>query len=381
MLVERLLRRVREFEINERQKEWVDQEIELLDNEVLLKVHNKIEKEKKKDTDSFYEFDREQELLRALVMKRKMKKIKEDIKNIRFLDVASIYIHLMETTLQPEFYIESAKKIRQSTFTYEDVTPFLYVKGKLEGFQVNTTIRHVFIDEAQDYSPFQFAFIKNMFPRAKLTVLGDVNQSIYAHSTVSSFASLESLFSIDEIEKYELTQSYRSTKQIINFAKGIIQAEIDPFNRDGEKPSIVRSASLDEMHTHIIERLTELKQQYQTMAVICKTAKESKTLYNSIKKKIDVRLIEKDSTGYDSKVLIIPSYLAKGVEFDAVLVYNASFDSYFKQSERKLLYTICTRAMHFLDVYFVKEISPLLENISDETFVYHQKGSTVTRQA
>ncbi|WP_332697693.1 RNA polymerase recycling motor HelD [Halalkalibacter lacteus] len=377
MLVERILKEVREFELKERKKEWVEQEIELLDNEVLLKVHNKIEKQKKKETDSFYEFEREEELLRALVVKRRMKKIKSDIKKIRFLDVASIYVQLMESSLKPEHYIESVQKIRQSIFSYEDATPYLYIKGKLEGFQVNTTIRHVFIDEAQDYSPFQFAFIKNMFPRAKLTVLGDANQSIYAHSNVSSFSSLESLFPSSEIEKYELTQSYRSTRQIINFAKRIIDADIEPFNRDGDKPAIVPASNVDEMHTRIIERIKELKQKHRTVAIICKTAKESKALYETLKKKVDVRLMEKDSTGYDAGVLIIPSYLAKGVEFDAVLVYNASFDSYFKESERKLLYTICTRAMHSLDVYFVKKMSPLLANISQETFTYvHEKSGT-----
>ncbi|MFC0472782.1 RNA polymerase recycling motor HelD [Halalkalibacter kiskunsagensis] len=375
-LVEKLLKEVRGFELNERKKEWVEQEIELLDNEVLLKVHNKIEKQKKNETDSFYEFEREEELLRLLVVKRRMKKIKNDIKEIRFLDVASIYVQLMESLLKAEHCLDSVQKIRQSIFSYEDATPYLYVKGKLEGFQVNTTVRHVFIDEAQDYSPFQFAFIKNMFPRAKLTVLGDANQSIYAHSNVSSFLAFESLFSSSKIEKYELTQSYRSTRQIINFAKGIIQAEIEPFNRDGERPTVVGSNSIDEMHALMIERVFELKQKHRTIAIICKTAKESKTLYDNLKKKVDVRLMEKDSTGYDSNVLIIPSYLAKGVEFDAVLVYNASVDAYFKQSERKLLYTICTRAMHSLNVFFVEEISPLLANVSNETFL--NKGTTIS---
>ncbi|MCL7749390.1 RNA polymerase recycling motor HelD [Halalkalibacter alkaliphilus] len=369
MVVEILLKEVRKVELKEREQEWVEQEIDLLDNEVLMKVHHKVEKEKKKDSDSFYEYEREQEILRALVVKRRFKKVKEDISKLRFIDVPSIYLNLLKKSLPVKQQDQSMDKIRQAIFPYEDATPYLYLKGKLEGFQVNTNIRHVFIDEAQDYSPFQFAFIKNMFPRAKLTVLGDKNQSIYAHSKISSFSALESLYDEAEIERYELTQSYRSTKQIINFAKQIIDADIEPFNREGEKPKCWKTDSYDHMNETLIDRIEELKKSYSTIAIICKTALESETLYDEIREKLDVRLMKKDSTGYESTVLIIPSYLAKGVEFDAVVVYNASQSSYNKETERKLLYTVCTRAMHSLDLLYVKEISTLLSAISNETYV------------
>ncbi|WP_332628972.1 RNA polymerase recycling motor HelD [Halalkalibacter flavus] len=368
MVVELLLKEVRKIELKEREQEWVEQEIDLLDNEVLMKVHHKVEKEKKKDSDSFYEYEREQEILRALVVKRRFKKVKEDISKLRFIDVPSIYLNLLERTLPVRLQRQSMDKIKHSIFPYEDATPYLYLKGQLEGFQVNTNIRHVFIDEAQDYSPFQFAFIKNMFPRAKLTVLGDKNQSIYAHSKISSFSALESLYDEAEIQRYELTQSYRSTKQIINFAKQIIDANIEPFNREGEKPKCWKTDSYD-MNETLIDRIEELKKSYSTIAIICKTALESETLYDEIKEKLDVRLMKKDSTGYESTVLIIPSYLAKGVEFDAVVVYNASQSSYNKETERKLLYTVCTRAMHSLDLLYVKDKSILLSGVSNETYI------------
>ncbi|WP_227938090.1 RNA polymerase recycling motor HelD [Alkalihalobacillus deserti] len=376
MLAERLLKEVRSFEIEEEKKEWVDQEVDLLDDEILLKVHQKVEKEKKKESDDFYEYDRAHELLRALVVKRRLKKVRRIINHLQFLDATSIYLNLFKTKQNslfstdqwPEICLITIQQINQFIFPYEDATPYLYLKGKLEGFHVNTTIKHVFIDEAQDYSPFQFAFIKNMFPRAKMTVLGDFNQSIYPHSTISSFPALESLYKHEDIEKYELTQSYRSTRQIIHFARQILSTEIDPFNRNGKRPTVAKAANSNELTKILLSRLIELRSEYRTIAVICKTAKESEHVYAEMIDHLNVRLMRKDSTGYESGILIIPSYLAKGVEFDAVIIYNVSELEYYDESERKLLYTICTRAMHSLDLIYLNRLSPLLSNVSNETY-------------
>ncbi|GAE34291.1 RNA polymerase recycling motor HelD [Halalkalibacter akibai] len=380
MLVERLLREVREFELKEKYEEWVEQEVELLDSETLLKVHQKVEKEKQKDSDDFYEFDREQELLQSLVIKRKLKIVRKTIENYSFLDVKAIYLKLFQTktnevfnnVLWPEICFMTIDQIQQGHFLYEDATPYLYLKGKLEGFHVNTTIKHVFIDEAQDYSPFQFAFIKNMFPRAKWSVLGDFNQSIYVHSKRSSFTALESLFEPQNIQKNTLTQSYRSTRQIIDFAKHILDAEIDPFNRSGDKPTIIKAKNEQDLNQLLLNRINDISKKHKTIAVICKTARESELLYKQIQNKVDVRLITKNSTGYESGIVIIPSYLAKGVEFDAVIVFNVSETIYNQNSEPKLLYTVCTRAMHSLDLLYRDKLSPLLTSVKRET--YHFQG-------
>ena len=66
---------------------------------------------------------------------------------------------------------------------YEDATPFLLLKELIQGFQTNRTIKHIVVDEAQDYSPFQFEFLRRLFPSAKMTVLGDFNQAIFAHAS------------------------------------------------------------------------------------------------------------------------------------------------------------------------------------------------------
>ena len=118
-------------------------------------------------------------------------------------------------------------------------TPYLYLQDQLEGRKSNTLIRHLFIDEAQDYSPFQFEFLKQLFPHCKMTILGDVNQAIYAH-TINAPTLLGMEF--ENAEKVVLKRSYRSTKQIVDFTKHLIDGGdmIEAFNREGEKPVLTK---------------------------------------------------------------------------------------------------------------------------------------------
>ena len=126
---------------------------------------------------------------------------------------------------------------------YEDATPFLLLKELIQGFQTNSSIKHIVVDEAQDYSPFQFEFLKRLFPSARMTVLGDFNQAIFAHaSEMVDFNTLTSLYGPDETEVINMTRSYRSTKPIIEFTRGLVPngERIIPFERDGERPVLTQ---------------------------------------------------------------------------------------------------------------------------------------------
>ena len=134
---------------------------------------------------------------------------------------------------------------------YEDATPFLLLKELIQGFQTNTSIKYVLVDEAQDYSPFQFEFLKRLFPSARMTVLGDFNQAIFAHASERvDFQTLTSLYGPDETESITLTRSYRSTKPIIEFTRGLVPEgqRIKAFEREGEKPVLTQVSNRDELH-------------------------------------------------------------------------------------------------------------------------------------
>ncbi|MEV2909638.1 RNA polymerase recycling motor HelD [Paenibacillus larvae] len=386
LVVEWLLQELKEKAQLELKKGWVEEEVELLDKDEYESAYRKMLKEKRKAEDTFDDFGREQELLSEKVVKKYFVPVRSFVKKLQFADITAVYRRLFEDgqlalRLLPnlesiqywrEICSQTIKGLDRRELFYEDAAPYLFLKEQIEGFQTNSMIRHVFIDEAQDYSPFEFAFLKKMFPRSKMTVLGDMNQAIYFHSgSNSGFSPLYSVFKKEETESVILTRTYRSTKQIVDFTRGMIAGgeNIVPFNRQGPKPTVTQAADQADLASKIAGRIKLLQVSgHRTVAVICKTAKESTEAYEALRNLVPLRLIGKNTTSYDASTLVIPSYLAKGVEFDAVLIFNGSKEMYGRESERKLFYTACTRAMHELHLYFTGVMSPFIADTLPETY-------------
>ncbi|PWK16565.1 RNA polymerase recycling motor HelD [Tumebacillus permanentifrigoris] len=352
-------------------KEWVEEEIQLLDTESYLQAYRSLRKKKKFTQNSFDDYQREEEKLAFMVVQERFKKIRARVRRLLFLDLPGIYRQLFERPLEnaPQHWAEicaqTIDRLDRAELAYEDATPYLFMKERIEGFQTNTSIRHVFVDEAQDYSAFQFAFLKRLFPRAKMTVLGDFNQAIYVHAAGSTgFTAVSALYPPEETEAFILTRSYRSTRPIVEFTRRMIPGgeRIEPFNREGLPPTVTHVADHEDLHAHILDRIRSLQAAgHQNIAVICKTAAESRVASEALNGTIPVRLIGQETASFENGTVVIPAYLAKGVEFDAVILYNGSADVYGRESERRLFYTACTRAMHELHVYYTGEMSPFLQ--------------------
>lgn len=395
LTAEWLLEALKKQMAKELSKPWVEEEVELLDDEAYLRAYQKLRKQKKYTEDSFDDFDREKELLARHVVKEHFKPLRAWVKNQAFVDVTAVYERLYA---EPEAILPwlgqmelpgtwdvicrmTAAQLRENFLHYEDAAPYLYLMDLLLGFPVNQSIRHVFIDEAQDYSPFQFAYIQKMFPRSKMTVLGDMNQAIYAHASAGNgLDTLIDLFGEAQTETYTLSQTYRSTRQIVEFTRAMLPGgeHIQPFNREGRLPEVSRAESMQELQEQIVWCIQQLQASgHQTIAVITKTAEESKTAYEALKSSLPLRLIQKGSSEFDRGVLVIPSYLAKGVEFDAVVIFNASSGQYGLESERKLFYTACTRAMHELHIFYTGEINRFVRDVPQEVYVHSSESAGV----
>lgn len=176
----------------------------------------------------------------------------------------------------------------------------------------------------------------------------------------------------ENFERVELTKSYRSTRQIVEFTKGIIEEgeTIEAFNRDGQKPTFTKVEDLDTLQSRITQKIRQLQSaNYETIAVICKTGKECKESYEQLSKQIDLKMIEQSTISYQKGILILPAYLAKGIEFDAVIIYDASNMKYGREFERKLFYTACTRAMHELHLFSLGEMSTFMNKIPENSYV------------
>lgn len=382
LLKEWLLKELSLFAKNEIDEPWVDEQIELLDNDEYQKAYQRMKRKNRRNGESFNDYESEKTILGRMVVSSRLKPLRRWVKQLRFVDITKLYTQLFQ---KPELFEELSTgelpedweqiceqtllKVRAGELFYEDATPFLYLKELIMGFRSNTSIRHVIIDEAQDYSPFQLYFLKRLFPRARMTALGDLNQAIYAHASVLQQSStLSELYGEDESELITLVQSYRSTKEIVEFTRGMVPGgeAIVPFNRDGDKPKVQTVHDVQELHEQIIQKISSLRSEgYENIAVICKTAAESLIAYEALSRDIQVKLIKKTTLSFERGVHIIPAYLAKGVEFDAVLIYDGSNTKYTRETERKLFYTACTRAMHLLHIYsqgnpsrFIAETDP-----------------------
>ncbi|WP_054956450.1 RNA polymerase recycling motor HelD [Paenibacillus dakarensis] len=379
LMREWLLKRLSEFTHEERKASWVEDQIELMDPDDYHRAYQTMRRKQNKKEISFNDFDKEKELLGRMVVSNRLKPLRRWVKRLRFVDGKGLYKKLFmderlirrlagtDTNL-PDLWNEvcsqTIQKIEDNELFYEDATPFLYLKELLQGFHSNTAIRHVIVDEVQDYSEFQLEFLKRLFPRAKMTVLGDLNQAIYAHGeALGNLENLVSLYGKEETEVISLTRSYRSTYEIVNFTKKMIPGGevIVPFNRPGAEPLVIQTENDSELKQAVIDDIRALHAKgYHYVAVICKTEAESRYVERQLSADIPVRLITKTTPAFEKGTLVIPAYLAKGVEFDAVIIYNGSNDVYSKESERKLFYTACTRAMHELHIYHKGEKSRFL---------------------
>ena len=240
---------------------------------------------------------------------------------------------------------------------FEDITPIIYIRSSLEGFRSYGNMKHVLVDEAQDYSPLFYEIVKRSFPNASLTIMGDLNQRIDKHSNVKSRNSITNVF--NDVKTVVLTKSYRSTGNITNFTKDILETHepIEAVDRIGDNPTIhIVNNNLDE---RISTKINEMKDKvYKSIAIICKNKENSKKLYSSLKElNDDINLIISDKCEFKIGINVISSYIAKGLEFDGVIL--ADGESYLSIEDKHLFYTACTRALHELHIY----TNTSLENI------------------
>jgi len=250
----------------------------------------------------------------------------------------------------------------------DDLTALTYLQLKLEGV-VGESYIHTVIDEAQDYSLMQFSVLKEISKNNSMTIVGDLGQGIYNYKGINSWESLIEKVFREDATYITLSQSYRSTVEIIEFANRVLEKqELNinpalPILRHGDEPRVINAKEDEEIR--VIDALLEeiYSKNKKTVAIICKTYTECKELHKRLKKesKYKWELIEESQSKLDIDKLIIPSYMTKGLEFDATIVYNCNEDMYSNEAlDKKLLYVALTRALHLQYVMYKESLSSLL---------------------
>lgn len=247
----------------------------------------------------------------------------------------------------------------RESLEWEDVYPFLYFQATFEGLKENKLIRHLVIDEMQDYTPAQYAVMNKLF-HCKKTILGDIGQSLNPNHlhTVDDFKRI-----YENAEIVELNKSYRSTFEIISLAKKIQNVTaLEPVERHGDIPEIIAcSDSQDEL-----EKIRKKIEAFQeggnaTMGIILKTNSKAAAIYQNLSQNYQMQLLTPDSRKFIKGIIITSVRMSKGLEFDEVIIPSADSETYHNEDyDRKLLYIACTRAMHKLSLLYTGERTGLI---------------------
>lgn len=293
------------------------------------------------------------------------KHIYNEINRITEFDLLGIYKKLFEN-LEPEIKNYTLRNLESKFLNYEDQVPLLYLKGVFGDLPKTTDIKYVVIDEAQDYTPLQYEIFYQLFSHANITMLGDLNQSINPFMNVGDYSNIARIFPQDNTCIINLTKSYRSTMEITEFSRKLLNHEVNAeyVERSGDKPTVIGFDYENSVNERVLKDIEMYKEKgYKSIGIITRTIKETTKVYSFLKDKTEVKALTKDDDEYINGTLVIPAYIAKGLEFDVVLVYNAGNENYNSEEERLLLYTACTRALHKLNVYYVGRLTPLVERI------------------
>lgn len=238
------------------------------------------------------------------------------------------------------------------TLEYSDLAPLAYLHLALEGNGNQPfRVKHLLIDEMQDYSPIQYKVIQKLFPCRK-TVLGDAGQSVNPYGS-STAETIQKSLTASEIMK--LCKSYRSTFEITDFAQKIHpNTELEPVARHGEKPQILQFGSAVEELSGIMGLIsTYRKSGYKSLGIICKTEQQARKMADMLKSYAnDISFLSSQSSAFVQGIVITSAHMAKGLEFDEVIIPQTDERNYRSEIDKSMLYVAVTRAMHRLTLTF-----------------------------
>lgn len=294
--------------------------------------------------------------------------------NQRFmtLDLMKVYKHFWNTKpeVAEKFGLENFGQLKVMTLEIlesgklerKDLAALFHLKLGIEGREGINRYRHIFVDEAQDYSPEEFWVIRRLSENHSMTLMGDIHQGIYRHRGLKSWEELMGgVISDLKPDIYYLNDSYRSTWEIVEFANHLIEDDnlkARPVHRRGEAVLERDCASDGDLEQGVVDFIYACaERKFRTVAIICQTSDEVLKLGKNLKKRNNpyaISPVTSDADAFKDGVSIITVDRAKGLEFDAALVYDGSEANFPVEDpiEKRRLYVALTRAKHYLWVLY-----------------------------
>lgn len=281
--------------------------------------------------------------------------------NIKILELYKMFVNNIENYIKIEdnLKFETIKNINNRNLDFEDIPSLMYLKILLNGTKDYIKFRHVVIDESQDFGSFNFYVLKTLMRKSTFSIFGDITQGIYEYRSIDNFEEVRKNVFENNVEIKKLKKSYRTSIEIMieanKISKHLNLNVANPVIRHSENVKYSKIEKNNEIE-YIYNQINEsISKGYKSIAVICKTEKETKEIYNKLKEKINnIEIVLRDNEKYNSGICIITNYLAKGLEFDSVIIYNVDEVNYNSNNklDMKLLYVAMTRALHKLEILY-----------------------------
>ena len=350
-----LKRRLNKFFMSEKAKA-VYESMNAMQIEVLMK-----DVETKSEAEYF-------QVLGQKVFEKEVLEVTQQVEMFAFVDIAYLVQQWMPQAKARRQELEKMdnapiplKKIEGSRLqvTAEGIRLLQYVATRVTPVRDYVGYSHLFIDEVQDVSLLWLGTLSNFYFRAKFTVVGDTYQSFTTSSTIFTLGArhpelVELVFPNRTLTNRSLEISYRCTAQITRFANGILKWPLDKnvFPRMGSEVTLYSDADGMQL-TRLKGLLEESPKVYHTTAILCRTMEEAKALHQLLAME-DIALLEDSSESLGSRFVLTTIQVAKGMEFDEVIIWNATDEAYHTAKEQMMLYTTCTRAKHSLSLIVSK---------------------------
>lgn len=356
----------------ETKADWVNEEIDQLSEE---RYHDLV---MDKELGEFQDEEVERHYIAKILVTERLRQVYDAIFNGNFFDPYIQYNHFLNhyplpAAIDPKQWQLTIEHFNQQVefhqMDLEDVAPFMYLRDYCLDDGKNVSMKYLFIDEMQDYSIAQLKYLKYAFPETKWTLLGDSEQALFkaVEAPESLLTRLDQAIDSKHSKLIKLLKSYRSTYQITTFVKSILPKnnEIEAFNRQGVQPELLITSNLDQGFKSLLETIDKQADHNENIAILTKNMTEAELIYNRIHRQTQATLLKDADRTLPKGVVILPIYLAKGLEFDSVIAWDVSKQNYPTDDLLGTLYTIMTRAMHQLTMISINEVSPLITRHSE----------------
>lgn len=272
-----------------------------------------------------------------------------------------------------EFLLTQNKKLilANKKIKHEDIIPILFINYMLYGSINYSSFKHVVIDEAQDYNPIQLYLINSFFNCPK-TIVGDIGQAVNPQTAQSAILNIKNIFGMcckeyrlantndiipDEIVELKLNKSYRSSYEITTLSNSILRrTDAVAIKRSSDKPQLIKVNSMEQFKVELgklFERFEKCG--YNNIGVITKSISKAKSLYAMLKSEFPNLKLVSGVNNHLNGTLVLPAFASKGLEFDAVIIFNANSEEFNSELDRQLLYVASSRALHSLTLIHTLE--------------------------